>query len=500
MSLQWTTDDDDDEILALHDDRRDSSSSLDRLESAETWQLAGWRTRGYIVLSLFLLSALQAICWNLFAPIFSTVHAVYGWEDTEVEWLANLGNIAMLISLPFTTVIVGALGPRVPTILTAAMMLACTGLRIAPQVYKDVHDVALDRRIVYSLNVMSMLLNGASAAWLSFSGPVQAEIWFPTHQRGTVTAVLSVAPYVGVSLGYIVGPLVVPEGAQGGDSLDTMLFVHTVCAASIFFAMLIYFPSEPRTAPTRSASLRAKVVESRGGVKGVALARSIVAEFMGALFGCCGRNSQAVGALWMIALAFSLPLGVQAGWGAVLAINLKKVAGIGSVTSGWIGCASTLSGCIGGIAIGALSDRFIGSLKTFVLVSYSLASVFFAAFGLLVLEYWVPSPDTVIPLIYATAIGGGFFLYCPIPLFYEMVVEETFPQIPAATSSGILSIMVTVVQICFLFAPIGRWMNWAMMLITPVGIIPLLLLSIKYPRTREDQFVHIARLDRLGIF
>jgi MFS family permease len=164
MSLQWTTDDDDDEILALHDDRRDSSSSLDRLESAETWQLAGWRTRSYIVLSLFLLSALQAICWNLFAPIFSTVHAVYGWEDTEVEWLANLGNIAMLISLPFTTVIVGALGPRVPTILTAAMMLACTGLRIAPQVYKDVHDVALDRRIVYSLNVMSMLLNGASAA------------------------------------------------------------------------------------------------------------------------------------------------------------------------------------------------------------------------------------------------------------------------------------------------------------------------------------------------
>jgi hypothetical protein len=182
----------------------------------------------------------------------------------------------------------------------------------------------------------------------------------------------------------------------------------------------------------------------------------------------------------MIALAFSLPLGVQAGWGAVLAINLKKVAGIGSVTSGWIGCASTLSGCIGGstartplfpcptsrrhsdscpcvlvgaadmphlfraVAIGALSDRFIGSLKTFVLVSYSLASVFFAAFGLLVLEYWVPSPDTVIPLIYATAIGGGFFLYCPIPLFYEMVVEETFPQIPAATSSGILSIMVTV--------------------------------------------------------
>lgn len=67
-----------------------------------------------------------------------------------------------------------------------------------------------------------------------------------------------------------------------------------------------------------------------------------------AIFGCSGDNSQSVHALWIIALAYSLPLGVQAGWGAVLAINLKKVAGIGSVMSGWIGCISTLSGCIGG--------------------------------------------------------------------------------------------------------------------------------------------------------
>ena len=96
------------------------------------------------------------------------------------------------------------------------------------------------------------------------------------------------------------------------------------------------------------------------------------------------------------------------------------------------------------VIVGALNDRFMGTLKTTILVSYVLTSVCFTAFGLLVLKLWVPPEGSLIPLIYASAIGGGFFLYCPIPLFFEMVVEETYPRIPAATSSGVLSIMVTV--------------------------------------------------------
>ena len=96
------------------------------------------------------------------------------------------------------------------------------------------------------------------------------------------------------------------------------------------------------------------------------------------------------------------------------------------------------------VAVGALNDYFTGSLKTFILISYALASIFFAGFGLLILEYWIPPNGTLVSLLYTTAIGGGFFLYCPIPLFYEMVVEETYPHVAAATSSGVLSILVTV--------------------------------------------------------
>lgn len=112
----------------------------------------------------------------------------------------------------------------------------------------------------------------------------------------------------------------------------------------------------------------------------------------------------------------------------------------------------------------------------------------------------VPSPSMLVPLLYATSIVGGFFLYCPLPLFFELVVEETYPRISAATSGGVLSILNTLVQVVFLFAPLGRWMVWAIIVATPVFSLPLLVMRARYPRTRLDRQVAISWLDRSGCF
>jgi len=129
-----------------------------------------------------------------------------------------------------------------------------------------------------------------------------------------------------------------------------------------------------------------------------------------------------------------------------------------------------------------------------------LASVFYAGFGLLVLKIWVPAPDILVPLLYATAIVGGFFLYCPLPLFFELVVEETYPRISAATSGGVLSILNTLVQVLFLFAPLGKWMVWAIVVSTPVFSLALLVMRARYPRTRLDREVVVSWLDNAGCF
>jgi MFS-type transporter involved in bile tolerance (Atg22 family) len=81
-------------------------------------------------------------------------------------------------------------------------------------------------------------------------------------------------------------------------------------------------------------------------------------------------------------VAFSMPLGVYSGWGAVLAINLQQF-GISAIDVGRFGCGMTLSGCFGGVIVGALADRFRGQMKGAILVCYALATAGFAAFALI---------------------------------------------------------------------------------------------------------------------
>ena len=91
---------------------------------------------------------------------------------------------------------------------------------------------------IYSVNMIAMVCNGLSASWMSFAGPVLSEA-FPPSQRATVTALLSVAPYIGVSLGFVLGPLVIPDGARGASKLDLMLISEAAIALFMFVAMLV---------------------------------------------------------------------------------------------------------------------------------------------------------------------------------------------------------------------------------------------------------------------
>ena len=93
--------------------------------------------------------------------------------------------------------------------------------------------------------------------------------------------------------------------------------------------------------------------------------------------GCSAANAR----LWAVATAFALPLGVYSGWGAVLAINLNSF-GISAIDAGWFGCWMTLSGCVGGVVVGTLTDRFRGHMKSAILACYSVSTLGFLAFAL----------------------------------------------------------------------------------------------------------------------
>lgn len=141
---------------------------------------------------------LQAVTWNLFAPIQATVSAVYNWSDSNIAWLANTANIGMLVSLPFSAVLAEWGGARIPTIVCAVLLVFCTALRIAPQLCKHAGH-PMSEHATLALNVVSMAFNGLAAAWLNFAGTEVVVNCLPfPHMMGR--APLYQCPLSGVAL------------------------------------------------------------------------------------------------------------------------------------------------------------------------------------------------------------------------------------------------------------------------------------------------------------
>jgi hypothetical protein len=210
------------------------------------------------VLLLFSLLAMnQALAWNVFGPISSRVEQVYGWSDALIAWMANTANIAMLFSIPVSQRVASRMGTRFATVGCAGCMFVCSMLRVLPALFSMQRTGAS----VVALNLMSMFFNGVSAAWLNFAGPVISSQFFPCRERSTATAVGSVMCYVGVSLGYVFGPMAVPapapdsaaDAASVGAALDGLLWAEALYSTAVLLLILALFPAAPSVAPSASA-------------------------------------------------------------------------------------------------------------------------------------------------------------------------------------------------------------------------------------------------------
>ena len=112
----------------------------------------------WVLCTFCLLSMLQALTWNFFAPISTTMLSVYGFSNSNIARLANTANIGILVALPPSSVAVDRFGARVPTVACACAMVACTLLRLLPPL------VTLGDGAILWLNVASIAFNGAAAA------------------------------------------------------------------------------------------------------------------------------------------------------------------------------------------------------------------------------------------------------------------------------------------------------------------------------------------------
>ena len=280
---------------------------------------------------------------------------------------------------------------------------------------------------------------------------------------------------MGTSISYLIGPLVVPfNNSLIDDSLyltpdeenaekesirkhiQNYMIVDAVMASVLLLAILIYFPSKPKTAPSPSAVLPRS--EFRPAIKAMV------------------RNPQ----LWLTCLAYAISNGFLAGWQGVMALNFQPL-GVSDEDIGFLGFLSILVQCAVAVSVSFVQDRFRDKIKISIITLLTLASVMFLWLALLCLE--------VIPYalwqIYVATIAGSTLCYTIIPLSFEYAIMQAYPVSEGMVGSflsGVFNFFVLIFLLLFFIPGIGyRWMNY-LLVIGSVVSIPLIAIT----RTPRD--------------
>eukprot|EP00298_Acanthocystis_sp_HF-20_P011272 c19307_g1_i3.p1 GENE.c19307_g1_i3~~c19307_g1_i3.p1 ORF type:complete len:288 (-),score=68.11 c19307_g1_i3:101-964(-) len=281
----------------------------------------------------------------------------------------------MVLGLIPAAILVDKKGIRFAIVTSGVLLTICCLLRCIPS------ENLSPTQLKYLL-IISMIFNGLSSTSLNFSGPLVSSTWFPPSERATATAIGSIAPYIGSSLGFIIGPNFVNQSTADKEILrndiENLYILEAVVQIIIFLGLLCYFPVRPDIAPSHSEIYKREdklnFNNNNNGYKGISK--------------LCFEFPKKALMVWNIAFCFSLPTGLFLGWGAVLDLNMESL-GFTRDDSSWLGFWMTIGGCFGAIFVGRYVDLFVGRLKTVIIILLSISTLGFFWFSILV-HKWIP--------------------------------------------------------------------------------------------------------------
>ena len=348
-----------------------------------------------------------------------------------------------------------------------------------------------DTSTATGLIYFGQFLNGLAGPLAMSVAPAFSATWFRPEERTTATGIQSAANNFGAALGFLLGPQLIstpPTSATtalpgnytttvaipttiGSDIVHTIkhqylfyVWLQTAFTAMIFIGTIVYFPNRPPNSPSRTADISR--ISFFSGIKQLLGHRQF----------------------WLIALAYGAINGVSSGWSGYMEPNLQAFLPESTAQdeSGWMGFYGTVGGCLGGIVFGYLSDKFIGRMKTILLVLCLMSSVFYMWFSL-ACQKIVPNRTAD---LYASSIIGNIALGATIPLFYELGVETTYP-IAEGITTGLLTTVNNVCCLLFLIFPeipgMGSiWANWLLVGSCAFSFFVLLVFREQYRRMSVD--------------
>lgn len=389
----------------------------------------------------------------MWSPIAPVVKPLYDWDKDSFALLVSLPNLVFIVTCFFWASAASRIGLRSTLILSSTCMAVSTAVRLSA--------ISTGYGSSMALQIVSGILNGASAPPMQFMPPIIAQDWFPPGQRGTATAFLSAAFMIGGAVSNILGPWFVPEGIANPErAVFKLLTVHMVWTFVTFLGTL-GCPGKPLVPPSRSAE------ERRHG--------SSLQELWEAI----GAESTTV------SLLFGIPQGVFAMLASLLGIVLPDL-GFTEASTGQIGAFMAFGGIVPTFVAGALSDFLGGNLLKSIAGSiYFVALVSSACFARFAFE----GPGAHIAcVVTATLVGAA--CSAGTPIFFEMVIEVTYPLSEEYTSALLVQATAIIQMVGYLcpFEKLGsRWLLWLLPAVLALCLLILAPFKVVYRRSAADK-------------
>ncbi|XP_038058623.1 solute carrier family 49 member 4 homolog [Patiria miniata] len=436
-----------------------------------------YKARWFILAVFSLLCVLQAAAWNTWGPIADTAKVVLDWTDGDIALLANWGCITFIITAFMFSYLFLIKGLRYCVLCSSLIFLMGVAIRCIPVGIENVK---------WTMNAGHILIGIAGPVMMSAPTELSA-VWFPPHQRTTSTAISSTSAFFGMSLSYLVGPLVVtslpPNSSSNAESIDPkekalyfkeimkLMYIECGAVAVVVIAALLYFPEKPPTSPSLSAT------KPRESFKDGAL--KII------------KNIH----FWLPAAAYSISTGVYDGWNTQLDTIFKTTLNIGQETVGWIGFISNIAGMLGGLIVSRLVDILGGRMKA-VLISLTLAAFVSCVWCVLLSMKYI---SYSLVSVYIACIFIGLFINACVPIYFEITVEGMYP-VSESNITMVLTFMNNVTALIFLLLPMIPnlsviWMNWLLLGSVFVCLPLLMMYKEHYNRLDEDMTESISKED-----
>lgn len=423
--------------------------------------------RWYILALFSLFTMEQCAVWNTFGPIAASAKKVYGFSDSTITLYNLWGCLGFLIFF-LPSVLLLKVSLRYSVVAGTSCMLIASSIRCLPLLIPGISDT-------FTGFCMAGAIINAIAGPVAMAAPIQiSATWFPPHERTRATSIGQMFNALGVGVSFLLGTAV--SSVESGDlarvERDIELLIYFHAGASIVISLLIYayFPSEPPSPPSVSATQERT---------------SFVAGLKAQV-----RNKNG----WLIMIVYAISQGLVQTWQSSMVINLTSPdlsQNVSETFASTLGVIISFVAVAASIAVATLMDYFRKKMKLAILILLALSGTIFIFCTLLTEDIIVFDDHDVFKGVISTLLIIGISLSCSCaPIAFEFCVELCYP-IAEGTIGTWLTVWFNVVAVGFFLVfqipDVGtRWLNYTL---APSVLLPiplLLLVKEQYKRGELD--------------